>query len=77
MDNLESDRRQNFIRLAESRTIKAIAAIRVIGNLANKSSYEYEEADVKKIVSALNAEVEGIRRRLLESGTKREINFKL
>lgn len=77
MEESENDRRQNFVRLAESRTIKAIASIRVIGNLANRSSYEYDEADVKKIISALNAEIEGIRRRLLESGPKREINFKL
>ena len=34
------DRREKFVRLAESRTAKAMKAIRVIGNLGNKSQYE-------------------------------------
>lgn len=71
------DRREKFVRLAESRTTKAIRAIRVIGNLANKSQYEYDERDVKKIIAALNAEVEQLRNRLSESDRKKAVEFKL
>ena len=46
------DKRAKFVELAESRTINAIRAIRVIGKLGNKSAYEYDDADVKKLDEA-------------------------
>ena len=71
------DRREKFVRLAESRTAKAMKAIRVIGNLGNKSQYEYDERDVKKIIAALHAEVDQLRNRLSESDRKKAVEFKL
>ena len=71
------DRREKFVRLAERRTAKAMKAIRVIGNLGNRSQYEYDERDVKKIIAALNAEVDQLRNRLSESDRKKAIEFKL
>jgi hypothetical protein len=50
-----------FRELAEKRTSKALEAIRLIGNLSNRQTYVYEEAEVRKIVKALRdavAEVE-------------------
>jgi hypothetical protein len=50
-----------FRELAEKRTSKALEAIRLIGNLSNRQTYIYEEAEVRKIVKALRdavAEVE-------------------
>ena len=52
-----SANRENFIRLAESRTEKAIKAIRVLGNLSNPTNYSYTEKDVEEIFSALNNEL--------------------
>lgn len=49
-------KRQKFTRLGGIRMAKAIQAIRVIGNLAG-SGYEYTPADVQKIQTALNGEV--------------------
>ena len=71
------NRRQKFISLAESRTVKAIKAIRVLGNLSNKASYEYDEADVKKIICALHVEVDALKNRLLSSDKKKSVEFKL
>jgi hypothetical protein len=48
------EKRDRFVKLAESRTAGAIKAIRVIGKLGNRSHYEYSEADVRKIAAALN-----------------------
>lgn len=45
-----------FIRLAKARVPKALKAVRNIGNLANKSGYEFDAHHVKKIIDALNAE---------------------
>lgn len=51
-------KRDKFIRLAETRTNKALEMIRLIGNLANKSVYDYTDKDVAKIFKALETEIE-------------------
>jgi hypothetical protein len=71
------DKRSKFVELAESRTVNAIRSIRVIGKLGNKSAYEYDEADVKKIVSALSKEVDALKARLAQKRSKGEVEFKL
>jgi hypothetical protein len=56
------DKHERFRELAESRTNKAIEAIYRIGNLSNRQIYEFEEAEVRKIIRALKdaiAAVEG------------------
>ncbi len=72
-----SGKRQKFIELAESRTKNALKAIRVIGKLGNKSAYEYTEANVKKIAGALTKEIEALKARMLSTGSKDLIDFKL
>jgi hypothetical protein len=72
-----SDKRAKFVELAESRTVNAIRAIRVIGKLANKSAYEYDDADVRKIVSALSKEIDSLKARLTQKSGKGEVEFKL
>lgn len=69
-------RRDKFVRLAESRTNKIIDQIELLGNLSNKSVYEYSEDDVTKIFSRLDKELKNARTRFdeKESKTKR---FKL
>jgi hypothetical protein len=74
---LSQDKRAKFVELAESRTINAIRAIRVIGKLGNKSAYEYDDADVKKIISALSKEVDALKARLGQKSGKGEVEFKL
>ena len=57
----DSKKRDKFRDLAEKRTNKALETIRLIGNLSNRQSYAYEDAEVRKIVKALKdavAEVE-------------------
>ena len=46
-------KREKFVRLAESRVDNALRNINLIGNLSNKSNYEYTQADVDKILKAL------------------------
>jgi hypothetical protein len=73
----DRDRRAKFVELAQRRTTNAIRAIRVIGKLGNKSAYEYDEADVKKIASALAKEIEALRARMLSTGSKEAVDFRL
>lgn len=71
------DRRGKFVELAEKRTVNAIKAIRVIGKLGNKAHYQYDEADVKKIASALVREVDALKARMLSTDSKEAVDFKL
>ena len=73
----KADKRQKFVELAQSRTINAIKAIRVIAKLGNKSAYEYTEADVKKIAGALQREIDALKARMTQSGTKDSVDFSL
>jgi ribosomal protein L7/L12 len=70
-------KREKFVELAESRTVNAIKAIRVIGKLGNKNAYQFDDADVQKIVKALNREVEALKARMSASGGKEFVDFKL
>ena len=49
----QGEKRAKFVRLAENRTQAALSAIRKIGNLSNRRSYEWNSPDVKKIANAL------------------------
>ena len=73
----EADKRGKFVALAESRTVNAIRAIRVIGKLGNPSAYDYDEGDVKKIVAALSKEVDDLKARMMKKGGKAPVEFKL
>ncbi len=71
------DKRSKFVDLAQSRTVNAIRAIRVIGKLGNHSHYEYSDSDVKKIVQTLSREVDLLKTRLSAKGGKAGVEFKL
>lgn len=79
MDKTKSktSKREKFVELAQSRTKNAIKAIRIIGKLGNKNAYEYTDADVKKIASALNREIEAMKNRMSSTGTKETVDFTL
>lgn len=50
---------QRFRKLAESRTNKALNAISRVGNMSNRSMYEWEDEEARKILKALkNAVIE-------------------
>lgn len=70
-------KREKFVELAERRTKNAIKAIRIIGKLGNSNAYEYDESDVRKIVKALNNEVEAMRNRMSSTKASDEVEFKL
>ena len=66
-----------FRELAESRTNKAIEAIARIGNLSNRQVYEYDEAEVRKIVKALRDAVSKVEARFDAPKARSERSFKL
>ncbi len=58
----EADR-EKFVKLAEARVAKALKAIQLIGNLSNRSNYDFTDEDVSKIFKAINDEITSCRRR--------------
>jgi hypothetical protein len=73
----KSSKRDKFVELAESRTVNAIKAIRVIGKLGNKNAYQFDDSDVTKIIRALNKEIDALKARMSSSGGKESVEFKL
>jgi hypothetical protein len=72
-----ASKREKFVALAERRTVNAIRSIRVIGKLGNPFAYEYSDQDVKKIVAALNKEIEDLRLKMARKDAKATVDFKL
>ena len=60
-EKLEGNKHQKFARLANRRVNTALKAISLIGNLGNRSTYDYEEKEINKIFKALTTELESAR----------------
>lgn len=56
-------KRVKFRRLAENRATRAIDAILRIGNLANRNVYDFNEAEVRKLIQALRDAVSVVENR--------------
>lgn len=54
---IKENKRERFVRVAESRTNKVIDMLRLLSNCANSSNYEYDDDDVKQIFTAIEKEV--------------------
>lgn len=73
----KSDRRDKFVALAEKRTVNAIKAIRLVAKLGNRSHYDYSDADVRKIISVFNKEIDHLKAKMSSSKDGTDIDFKL
>jgi hypothetical protein len=76
-DEAVSDKRRKFRQLAESRTNRAIEAIARVGNLSNHHVYEFDEAEVRKVVRALRDAVSSVESRFTTPRGKTSGTFKL
>jgi hypothetical protein len=50
-------RRDNFKRLAVARTKEVLRRVKILANCANRSHYDYSEADVNKIFLEIEKKV--------------------
>ena len=67
-------KRERFKKLAEYRTNLVLSRLKVLGNCANRSAYEYSEDEIRKIFSVIERAVKDTRSKFTFSH-KRE--FKL
>lgn len=77
MAKLDNAKHEKFRELAESRTNKALDAVSRIGNLSNRSLYEWEDAELKKILKALRDAVSEVEARFASPKGKAVSKFKL
>ena len=77
MTNEGSAKHEKFRELAESRTNKALDAIGRIGNLSNRSIYEWDEAEVRKVIKVLKDAVSEVEARFASPKGKVNSKFKL
>ncbi len=62
--------RTKFVELANKRVSRALKAIQLIGNLSNRSNYDFTEEDVSKIFKALEDEMTDCRKRFDRAAKK-------
>jgi hypothetical protein len=54
-------RRDNFKRLAVSRTNVVLKKLRVLGNCSNRSHYDYTEGEINKIFSEIERNIKEVK----------------
>jgi hypothetical protein len=70
-------KRENFVRLAESRVNSVIKTLRLIGNLSNRGNYAYTEKDVDKIFRTIEKELKAAKARFESGSGSSETRFRL
>ena len=58
---MKENRRDKFTRLATKRVNNALKCIDLVGNLSNKSNYDFTEKDIDKIFAVLSEELKRCR----------------
>jgi hypothetical protein len=71
------DKRAKFIELANKRVNRALKDIQLIGNLANRQNYDFNDDQVRKIIKALQQELDVVKQSFQLSEDLSKKNFKL
>ncbi len=70
----QPEKRERFKKLAVYRTNEVLKRLKVLGNCANRSAYDYDEEDIKKIFAVIDSKLKEIKGRFHFPGHK---EFKL
>lgn len=70
-------KRENFKRLAESRTNKVIDMLGLLGNLSNKSNYSYTHEQVESIFDSLEKELSIQKQKFISKKEAKKKKFRL
>lgn len=71
----DKDKQADFKRLAEARTNKIIDMLGLLGNLSNKSHYEYTEEQVEALFNAIQSELEIQRQRFKDASPRKKFRL--
>ena len=71
------DKKNNFKRLAESRTNKILDSLVLLGNLSNTSYYDYSMDQIDEIFNVIEEEMKQQKMIFIEKDKKRLKKFRL
>ena len=71
------NKRDRFIELAEARVNKTLKDLQLVGNLSNRSAYEFSDTDVRKVFSALQKGLDTAKSRFAREAAGSGGEFKL
>ncbi len=69
-------KQEKFVALAEVRVPKVLKQIATVGNLSDRSKFDYTDKQVKQIYDALKDSLDQMKARF-ENGEQKEASFKL
>ena len=70
-------RRERFVTVAALRTRRVLRDLRLLAKCGNRAIYDYSDADVEKIVSAVERETELMKARFRRPEVGKEVQFSL
>lgn len=72
------NKQEKFKSLAEARVNKLLKSIKLIGNLANKSTYDYTNDEVRQMFKAIQSELDAAKQKFENKGKRggNEFRFK-
>jgi len=65
------DKRGNFLKYANKRLSNCVLSLKRLGNLANRSYYEFKDSDQKIIFKILKNEIDELRRKFEQSSKQK------
>lgn len=74
---MERDKVAKFVELANKRVNRAIKDIKLISNLANRQNYDFTDEQARKIVRALQQEVDQVKQGFSNTEEVGRSEFKL
>ena len=74
---MASKKREKFLELANKRMTNALHQIELVGNLSNRSAYEYDRKDAAKILKVLEEAVADVKHRFSSPSGKQRPTFNL
>lgn len=71
------NKKAKFVELANKRVNRAIKDLELVANLANKRNYEYDEEQAKKIIKALQHELDLVKQSFVSGCSGKQTTFEL
>jgi len=74
--NKKEEKKEKFRQISEKRVNSILQKLKILGNLSNKSNYNYEKEDVTKIFLAIEKATKEVRDHFLNKEKKDSFQFK-
>lgn len=77
MSPRQRERRERFVALAETRVGRVLQDLRLVGNLASRSNYVYDDEDLRQIFRAIDDGVRSMKQRFRTERESQRSDFRL